>query len=60
MPIVQEVVSRMSFMLNIETDMPAIEGSVLKNRFEQEGAKLLIYHLVLKIINVSKTKTPIK
>ena len=30
----------MSFMLNIETDTPAIEGSVLMNRFEQEGAKV--------------------
>ena len=40
MPIVQEVVSRMSFQLDIETDMPAIEHSVIKNRFEQEGGKV--------------------
>ena len=39
-PIVQEVVSRMSFTLNIETDMPAIEHPWLMNRFEQEGAKV--------------------
>ena len=30
----------MSFTLNIETDMPAIEHPVLMNRFEQEGAKV--------------------
>ena len=30
----------MSFQLDIETDMPAIEHSVIKNRFEQEGGKV--------------------